>query len=104
MGMSTSVVGIVPPDAEWKKNVAAFEACLAAGVEVPEELYERLGLDADPSCEPDPEGLVVCAEYGDDADLKAACHEWSSDCSSGYEIDISKVPKRYKLIRVYNSW
>lgn len=100
MSMSTSVVGIVPPDEEWRRNIDAFIACRAAGVEPPDELYEKLGLDADPSCNPDPLGLIVCAKYGDDDELKAACEPWREDMREGFTIDLRKVPKRYKLIRV----
>ncbi len=102
MGMSTHVVGIVPPDDEWQKNVAAFEACAAAGITPPNELYRKLGLDVGTTQLPDPLGLVI-SEYDDPA-LKAAISEWRDDMREGHTIDLELLPKRFKLVRVYNSW
>ena len=38
MSMSTSVVGFVPPDEEWKKMKAVWDACANADVETPNDV------------------------------------------------------------------
>jgi hypothetical protein len=89
VSMSTSVVGFVPPDAEYKKKEAAWHACKAAGVDIPREL-EKFFDDR----EPDPAGMRV----------SIPAKEWRSDCQDGYEVFIADLPKNVKVIRFYNSY
>lgn len=91
MGMSTHVVGIVPPDADYKRMAAVYKACVAADVPVPDEV--EAFFEGEP---PDPAGMVI--------DLDQAAKEWEDDGRSGYEVDLDKVPKHVKSIRFYNSW
>lgn len=93
MGMSTHVVGIVPADEEYTNKMKAFNACQEAGIHPPDELWDFFGGER-----PEPEGII---EYIDDEDFVS---EWQDDMREGYEIDVTKLPKKYKLIRVYNSW
>jgi hypothetical protein len=41
---------------------------------------------------------------GMEVQLTDAVKEWSDDSRSGYEIDVTKLPKDVSVIRVYNSW
>lgn len=91
--MSTHVVGFKPPDDKWKKMKAAWDACEEAEIEVPEEVEEFFGGEP-----PDEAGVTV------EIDGHECCKEYSEEGSSGYEIDISKLPKDVRIIRVYNSW
>lgn len=54
MGMSTHVVGFIPPDEKWQKMKAVWDACRAAGVEVPEDVCDFFE-----GGEPDPAGVEV---------------------------------------------
>lgn len=92
MGMSTHVVGFRPPDEKWNRMKAAWQSCQAAGVPPPKEVSQFFE-DIDPGDRP-----------GAEVDLGDACQEYSAEMIRGYEIDISKLPKDVRIIRVYNSW
>lgn len=92
MGMSTHVVGIIPPDDVWKKMKAAYDSCVAAGVSIPGEVDQFFNGET-----PDPAGVVV--------ELGAPCVEkWSDDSRSGFEVDVTKLPPHVRIVRFYNSW
>jgi hypothetical protein len=91
MGMSMHVVGIVPPDEKFKQMKAIYDACQAADVTIPDEVWEFFENDA-----PDDAGVIV--------PIKEAREEWGDDGRNGYEIDLSKLPKKVTKIRFYCSW
>lgn len=94
MGMSTNVVGIRPPDDDFKKHKAVYEACKTAGVSIPKETHVFFNLD---ESEPDEAGVIV--EIPEDAQF-----EWGNDFASGIEVDLKKLPAGVKRLRFYNSW
>ena len=89
MSMSTHVVGIRPPDSDWKKMKAIWDACEAANVHPPDAVLKFFDFTT-----PDAKGVLV--------DLKP--REWSADGQAGLEVDISTLPPGVKTIRFYNSW
>jgi hypothetical protein len=89
--MSTHVVGFMPPDEDYTRKAKAWHACKDAGVALPPEL-ERL-FEHGP---PDPNGKVV--------PLGLAACEWSNSYGTGFEVDVTKLPKGVRIIRFYNSW
>ncbi len=93
MGMSTHVIGFRPPDETWKKHKAVYDACIKAGVEVPKTTFEFFNYEA-----PDDGGVVVKLEQ------HQSVSTYNDESQSGYEVDISKLPKDIKTIRFYNSW
>ncbi len=92
MSMSTHIAGFRPPDEQWQKMKAAWEACEDAGAEIP-DMVTQFFEDEGPGDKPGMEVLL-----GD------VCVEYSAEMISGYEIDISKLPDDVKIIRVWNSW
>lgn len=98
MGMSTSVVGIRPADEHFKKMLAAYEACVAAGTEPPETVRAFFNDET-----PDPKGVVLRlgGMYSGNDPSVTVYHD---DSSEGLEIDLSKLPKDIKIIRFINSW
>lgn len=93
MGMSTYVVGIKPPDEKWKKMKAAWDACASAGVPIPKKVDDFFGGEP-----PDERGVVVEIEE------TQAVTKYHINTSSGFEVDISKLPADVKIIRFCNSW
>ena len=91
MSMSTSVKGFRPPDEEWKKMKAIWDACKAAGnVEPPEPVQEFFNWH-----EPDPNGI----------DVHLRVTKWNNnECSEGLELKVEDIPKNVTVIRFYNSW
>lgn len=89
MSMSMHVVGIKPPDDTWKKMLAVREACIAAGVAIPREVYEYFGNEV-----PDPNGVVV--------DVRA--EGWKDHSREGLIVNISTLPKGVNLLRFYCQW
>ena len=96
MGMSTSVAGIVPADAQFNKMKEIWEMCESTGVSIPQEV-----LDFFDDERPDPAGVVV---YLSDNTSESAVQEYNDDMSSGFEVDISKLDPKFKIIRFVNSW
>lgn len=94
MGMSTHVKGFRPPDEKWQQMKTVYDACVAAGISVPDEVssffdYRR----------PDPRGVEV-----DLARIDGVVVEWQNDSSAGLEIDVRKLPPDLHVVRFYNSW
>lgn len=96
MSMSTHVVGIKPPDEDWKKHKAVWDACTKAGVDIPDATLDFFDGEA-----PDNAGVIV--EF-DRPGMTTFVSEWSDDSASGFEVDIEKLPKGIKVLRFYNSW
>lgn len=89
--MSTDLYfnGIKPPDNKWKQMKKIYDSCQDAGVTVPEEVQEFF--EDEP---PDESGVVVSLPSD-------TYTEWRTECYWGYEIDLTKLDKNIKLLRVY---
>ena len=92
MGMSTHAIGFKPADEKWNKMKASWEACEAAGVEIPQEVLDYF-CDEPPGDKP---GMEM--ELGD------SCKKWGDEYRSGFEIDINKLPLDVQFIRIYNAY
>ena len=95
MSMSTSVIGIKPPDEKFKKMYAIYKACETAGVSTPPEVDEYFNDEP-----PDEAGVLIfmsgACEY-------EAVKQWEDESGFGYEIDITRLPKDITKIRFVNS-
>lgn len=91
MGMSTQVIGFVPPDEKWHQMKSIFDSCKLAKIEIPREVWKFFG-DTDP----DPAGVEISIPK----------REWRDErgCAEGFELDVDSIPKHVKVIRFYNSW
>ena len=101
MGMLMHVVGFVPPDDEWCKMKAVYDACAAAEVDAPKDVLKFFGM-----CEMDEGGGGPDAhgrEVGQEA-MGSAVTKWSDDYRNGYEVEVAKLPKNIKVLRFYCSW
>ena len=94
MGMSTHVQGFRPPDEKWKKMKAVWDACVAAELEIPADVEEFFNFGDGP----DDAGVVI------DVEELPACSEYQCDGGSGFEVDLTKLPKDITILRFYNSW
>jgi hypothetical protein len=98
MGMHSYVVGIKPPDAEFRKMLKAYQACEEAGVPIPKEVDKFFGGER-----PDEAGVVVRLSPSE----KGPVQEWRSeehDTQEGIEVDLRKLSSDIKVIRFINSW
>ena len=95
MGMSTHVQGFRPPDETWQKMRAIYDACDAAGIDLPWEVEDFFGGEA-----PDEAGVEVDLIRGS----SPAVREWSDEYRKGYEVDVRLLPDRVHIVRFYNSW
>jgi hypothetical protein len=92
--MGTHVVGFKTPDDKFKKMLAIYNACAAAGIEVPEKVLLFFNDE-----KPDPTGVEV--DMHDLHGVKA----WSDgEVCEGYEIDLRLIPPDIQIIRVYTSY
>lgn len=94
MSMSTNVVGIVPPDDEWKKMKKIWDACKEAGIEPPKDVWAFFNDEY-----PDAAGGIIEQEK-----LGKAVEEWSNESSVGFEVDLAMLPPHVKKLRFYNNW
>lgn len=86
MSLSYSIVGIATPTPEYKKMKAAYDACMAAKVPVPEEVWDFFDGEI-----PGDDGMEVDIEH----------KEWSDDKREqwGYELEIKDIPVACTRIR-----
>lgn len=96
MGMSTHVVGFIPPDEGWKKMKAVWDTCALAGIDPPDEV-SRFFQDMPP----DDRGIEI---ERPELERLGAAREWSDDMCQGYEVDLSKLPPEVKFLRFFNSY
>ena len=96
MGMSTHILGIKPPDEKWQKMKAAWDACDAAGITPPREVSDFFGGEC-----PDESGVRVELQY---PKLHPSVQEWRGNATSGYEVDLRKLPPDVTVLRFFNSW
>lgn len=84
-------MGFRPPDEKWQKMKLVYDACVSAGIPIPDEVYSFFDGEA-----PDNSGVEV--------DISKIVKEWGDDSRSGFEIELSLLPKDVKVLRFYNSW
>lgn len=93
MGMSTFIIGFRPPDKRWKEMKKIWDSCDKANIEQPKEVDEFFDGE-----EPDASGVKIELEGTE------AVQDYDEENGSGFQVDISKLPKDLKLIRFYNNW
>lgn len=91
MGLTTHVEGFRPPDETFDKMLAAYRACEAADVAVPDPVDDFF--DGSP---PDPRGVSV--------DVNNAVSKGPEDTDDSHEVDLKKLPAGVTVIRFTNSW
>lgn len=105
MSVSTYIVGIKPADEKWKQMKEVWEVCTKAGVEIPGEVDDFFEGE-----EPDDSGVVVqlgslyrIKDLGNRETVDGISY-YSRLGVSGFELDLSKLPKDIKKLRFYNSY
>lgn len=93
--MSTSVIGIIPADDKFKKMLSIYKSCKDIKIAPPIEVLDFFHGET-----PDESGVKIHLSYPEHDGVK----EYQNDYSSGYEIEIDKLPKNIKFVRVVNSW
>jgi len=93
MSMSTFVKGFRPPDVKWDQMKSAWDACEAAGIDIPDDVSKFFGYEV-----PDDAGIEI------DLENHECCQEYNEDMRVGFQIDISKLPPNIKYIRFVNSY
>lgn len=91
--MSTTVEGFRPPDDDWVRMKAVWDACMAAGVAMPAEVEDFFE-----GAPPDAHGVEV--------DICAAVRKWedSRRAAEGFEVDVTALPVGVRVVRFINSW
>lgn len=97
MSMGTHVEGFIPPDAKFQKMLRAYRACEEAGIPIPPDVWKFFNEES-----PDEAGVRIDLSY--DKKYKDAVYEFQNDACQGYEIQLDKLPKDIKVIRVLNCW
>lgn len=93
--MSTwwDVIGVRPPDEKWQQMKAIYDACAAAGVEIPQEVDDFFNGE-----KPDPDGIRVSLEPS------GAVTELENEYYSGKVVELAKLPKNITHLRFFISW
>lgn len=92
MGVSTHVIGYMEADAHFRKMKCIWDECVELRITIPNEVLEFFHNEY-PGDEP-------CRKV----DISGALEEWSDDYRSGFDVDITMLPKHVKIIRFYNSY
>ena len=87
------IVGFKPPDDQFKKMKGVYDACVKAGINVPDEVMEFFNDEP-----PDDSGVAV------ELDKHKAVKEYSAEMQDGFELDLIKLDPNIKLIRFYHSY
>jgi hypothetical protein len=95
MSMSTHVIGFISSDDEtYRKQAKVLQACIEAGIsELPKETAEYFDCKY-------PEKYL----FEEKLEVKIPLHEYYADCTSGFEVYISEIPKGVDKIRFVNSY
>jgi hypothetical protein len=93
MSVKTMIVGFKPPDEKWQRMQAVWNACVIAGIEIPEIVTKFFNDTA-----PDVAGIQINREQ---LFVTGAVREYHDN---GFEITLDLVPDDVKIIRVYNYW
>lgn len=99
MGMSTNIIGFIPPDEQWNKFKKVWDVCAEAGTEPPDEVYDFF--EGEP---PSKHGKEIELQWNNDPLVKESVKEWKVGMREGFEVDLTKLPKNIKVLRFYNSW
>jgi len=94
MGMSSSVDGIVQADDKFNEMKAIWEMCENTNVAIPQEVVDFFDGER-----PDDAGVVVWINNN-----SQAVTEYNDDMQEGFEVDISKLDPKFKIIRFVNSY
>lgn len=95
MSMSTYVIGFVPPDETFKKMKSVYDACMAADVDPPSEVWEFFNHET-----PNDAGVSV------DID-KFVTYVSPHDGADGFEIDLEVLANdmpQIKKIQFINNY
>ena len=92
MSMDTFVIGIKLADERWEEMKRVWDACIAAGVPVPDAVAAFFAYE-----EPDLGGVTVELPPN-------AVREWEGKEAEGIEVILTAVPSDVTVIRFYNSW
>lgn len=105
MGLDATlyVETVRPPDDEWKRMFAAYEACKAAGIAPPADVDRFFDYR-----EPAAEGMTERVAYmgvirgrSTEAGTPLVAGLVEGEDRAGFVLDLSKVPKGVKQLRVY---
>jgi hypothetical protein len=95
MGMSTHVVGFIPPDDHWQRCKRIRKDCIAAGIEIPDEV-EKLFDGQDPENMP-----------GREIELGSSITVFNVESREGFDVDLGKLRTYHPevtVIRFFNSY
>jgi hypothetical protein len=92
--MSTRIEAFIPDtDKEYQKHKAIYDLCVKSRVSLPKETEEYFH-----GCDVPEDKLKV--------NLQKNIHYtlYNGDMSSGFDVDLSKLPQGVTKLRFYNSW
>ena len=90
MSMSTYVMGIVPANAEYKKMLHVYDACMNANISVPDEVDDFFNGEA-----PSRDGMEVRLDIPQDN---------SVDMQDAFVVTLSELPANVTKIKFVNSY
>ena len=92
MSVSTCVRGFIPQDEKWSTMKAVWNACVAADIQIPDEVLKFFDHE-DPNTL---EGRLV--------DISSSVTERSFNSTKCYDVEVSRLPEDVKVVRFELSW
>jgi len=87
MSISVYVVGYMPADEEWQKYKAVWDACKEAVIDPPNEVWDYF------------DGEYPYDALGKITPLEDCVNDY--DNGRGFDLDVSKIPKKIQFVRFY---
>lgn len=97
--MSTRVEAIKPPNKKWEAMKAVYDACVAAGTSTPKEVDDFFNGGS-----PDTIGVIAATVHDSTKLLPPWVTKVEREMESGFEIDVTKLPKDVTVVRFTNSY
>jgi len=98
MGRSTHIEAFIPDsDKEYQKHKKILLMCLENDVSLPKETAQYFGSE---------DAYESLLDEKLEIELEEDVHytKWCDEYRSGFEVDLSKLPKGVNKLRFYNSW
>ena len=88
-----SIIGFKLPDTKFKKMKGVYDACVKAGINVPDEVM--CYFQDEP---PDDNGVII------ELNKHLAVKKYNTEMKDGFDVDLTKLDPDIKVLRFYHSY
>jgi hypothetical protein len=101
--MRSYLEGVKPQDKKWLRMKGAYESCMAAGVDVPQEVLDYFDFDDYEEEYITDDGLVEPLADGHTIQCSAVTRH-GEEMQDGFIVDLRELDPEIKILRFVNSY